>query len=37
VEVEPATVELDELPLPMPSSSRELPSVRLARLRRDER
>ncbi|MDP9070063.1 MAG: type II toxin-antitoxin system prevent-host-death family antitoxin [Actinomycetota bacterium] len=36
-EVESATGEIDELPPPLPSRGRELPSEVLARLRRDER
>lgn len=36
-EVEPATGDLDDLPPPLPSRGRELPSEVLARLRRDER
>ena len=37
-EVIPATAELDDLPPPMPlEDGQELPSVILARLRRDER
>jgi prevent-host-death family protein len=35
-EVESASVEFDDLPLPLPPLG-ELPSTRLARLRRDER
>jgi antitoxin (DNA-binding transcriptional repressor) of toxin-antitoxin stability system len=36
-EVESATADLDDLPGPLPSRAAELPSVVLARLRRDER
>lgn len=36
-EVEPASGDLDELPAPLPSRGKELPSQVLARLRRDER
>jgi prevent-host-death family protein len=36
-EIEPARGTLDELPAPLPSHGAELPSVVLARLRRDER
>ena len=36
-EVEEASGELDDLPPPLPSRGRELPSEVLARLRRDER
>ena len=36
-DVEPATVELDDLPDPLRSRAVESPSVVLARLRRDER
>jgi prevent-host-death family protein len=36
-EVEPATADLDSLPLPLPARGTELPSAVLARLRRDER
>ena len=36
-EVESATGDIDDLPPPLPSSARELPSEVLARLRRDER
>jgi prevent-host-death family protein len=36
-ESEPAEGDLDDLPPPLPSRGPELPSVALARLRRDER
>jgi len=37
-EIEPATEDLDDLPPPLePAPGAELPSVRLARLRQDER
>ena len=36
-EVTPAIGELDELPPPLPSRAKELPSQVLARMRRDER
>lgn len=36
-EVEPASADLDDLPPPVRSTGIELPSVVLARLRRDER
>jgi prevent-host-death family protein len=36
-DVDPATGDLDELPPPLASRARELPSSVLARLRRDER
>jgi prevent-host-death family protein len=36
-EIEPASRSLDDLPAPLPSQGAELPSVVLARLRRDER
>lgn len=36
-DVEPATIDLDDLPAPLRSRASELPSVVLARLRRDER
>jgi prevent-host-death family protein len=36
-EINPASGDLDDLPAPIPSTATELPSVVLARLRRDER
>ena len=36
-EIEPATADIDDLPPPLPSRGRDLPSQVLARLRRDER
>jgi antitoxin (DNA-binding transcriptional repressor) of toxin-antitoxin stability system len=36
-ELEPSTTDLDDLPAPLPSRAAELPSVVLARLRRDDR
>lgn len=36
-DVEPAAGDIDELPPPLPSRGRELPSEVLARLRHDER
>ncbi len=36
-ELEPASADLDDLPPPLPSRAKELPSQVLARLRRDER
>ncbi|MGI8686021.1 MAG: type II toxin-antitoxin system Phd/YefM family antitoxin [Acidimicrobiales bacterium] len=36
-EVEEAIGDIEDLPLPLPSRGKELPSAALARLRRDER
>lgn len=36
-EIEPAVGDINELPPPLPSRGKELPSQALARLRRDER